>query len=62
MSKREKVVDEFKKVVLDGIEQGQAQTGGPVGIPPITKEDREEIGKKVVAAWYVRFWNWLTGK
>ena len=51
--------EEIKKVLKEGIEQGQAEVGAP--LPPLTKEDREEVGKKIVAAWYVRLWNALTG-
>ena len=51
--------DEIKEVIKDGIKQGQAEVGAP--LPPLTKEDREEVGKKIVTAWYVRLWNALTG-
>ena len=51
--------DEIKQVVKDGIKQGQAEVGAP--LLPLTKEDREEVGKKIVTAWYVRLWNKLFG-
>lgn len=51
--------DEIKKVVREGIEQGQKEVGAP--LPPVTKEDREEVGKKIVAAWYVRLWRRIFG-
>jgi hypothetical protein len=51
--------DEIKKVVKEGIRQGQAEVGAP--LPPLTKKDREEAAKKIVAAWYVRLWRYLFG-
>lgn len=51
--------DEIREVLKDGIEQGQAEVGQPQ--IPLTKEDREEVGKKIVAAWYVRLWRYLFG-
>lgn len=54
--------DMLEEILEDGVKQGQQEVGAPVGIPPITKEERKEAGKKIVAAWYVRLWNWLTGK
>ena len=51
--------EEIKKVLQEGIKQGQAEVGAP--LPPLTKEDREEVGKKIVTAWYVRLWNKLFG-
>ena len=51
--------DEIEQVVKDGIKQGQAEVGAP--LPPLTKKDREEVGRNIVAAWYVRLWNKLFG-
>ncbi len=51
--------EEIKKVLKEGIKQGQAEVGAP--LPPLTKDDREEVGKKIVTAWYVRLWNKLFG-
>lgn len=52
-----KITKEFEKVVKDGIKQGQKETGIPV-----TKQEREQAGTQIVAAWYVRLWNWIIGK
>ena len=54
-----KITKEFEKVIKDGIKQGQQQTGAP---SIITKEDREQAGAQIVAAWYVRLWNWIMGR
>ena len=56
-----KTMDEIRKVALDGIAEGQRQTGVPLEVPPITKEQREEAGAKIVAAWYVRLWRYFFG-
>jgi|GEM_PF-6218332 len=52
--------EEIKEVIRDGIKQGQAEVGIPE-IPPMTKEQREEAGRQIVAAWYVRLWRYLFG-
>jgi len=36
--------DEIKKVVKEGIRQGQAEVGAP--LPPLTKEDRERSARR----------------
>jgi hypothetical protein len=56
-----KTMDEFKKVALDGIAEGQAETGVPLSVPPVTKEQREAAATKIVASWYVRLWRYLFG-
>lgn len=48
----------LENVVKDGIAQGQAEVGQPT--VPLTKADREKAGAQIVAAWYVRFWRWIT--
>ncbi len=54
-----KHTEELEKILKDGVKQGQAEVGAP--LPPLTKEDREEVGKKIVAAWYVRLWRYIFG-
>jgi len=48
--------DEIKQVVKDGIEQGQAEVGISE-IPPVTKEQRKEAGRNIVAALFIKAWN-----
>jgi len=51
--------DEIKQVVKEGIRQGQAEVGAP--LPPLTKKDREEAGRNIVAAFFVSLWRRFFG-
>ena len=52
--------DEIKEVIKDGIKQGQAEVGIPE-IPPVTREQRKEAGRNVVAAFFVSLWRRIFG-
>ena len=52
--------DEIKEVIKDGIKQGQAEVGIPE-IPPVTKEQRKEAGRNLVAAFFVSLWRRFFG-
>lgn len=52
--------DEIKQVVKDGIKQGQAEAGIPK-IPPVTKEQRKEVGRNIIAALFVKAWRFIFG-